>query len=310
MADTNFDIVIIGAGPGGLTAAIYGQRAGLKCLVLDPNPIGGGKIQTTNEVDNYPGLPGVGGMELGMKFEEHAKKLGAEMRTETVSSVSPEGKSKLVVTDKSEYLTKAVIISTGTGHKLLGVPGEKDLTGSGVSYCATCDGAFFRNKKVAVIGGGDVALEDALFLARTSETVYLIPGKEEITGAKILQDQVAGNDKIQMIDDKIVKKIEGKFGVDGLILMDKESKEESALEVKGVFIAVGSLPNTEHMTGLAKTDERGYLIAGEDCRTDIAGLYAAGDVRSKAQRQVVTAAADGANSIVSIQQDMRAGIIG
>ena len=166
------------------------------------------------------------------------------------------------------------------------------------------------NKKAAVIGGGDVALEDALFLARTSETVYLIPGKEEITGAKILQDQVAGNDKIQMIDDKIVKKIEGKFGVDGLILMDKESKEESALEVKGVFIAVGSLPNTEHMTGLAKTDERGYLIAGEDCRTDIAGLYAAGDVRSKALRQVVTAAADGANSIVSIQQDMRAGIIG
>ena len=204
------DVIIIGNGPAGLTAAIYALRAGYKALVLSDNPMGGGQIQTTYEVENYPGLKGLSGPDLGEKFEEHAKALGAAFATERVRAiVGGPGRFKTVVTDKGSYETSAVIIATGADHRKLGVPGEAELTGSGVSYCATCDGAFFRGKTVAVVGGGDVALEDAIFLSRFAAGVYLIHRRNEFRGVKALQDQVLSNEKIEPIYDTVVTAVKG-----------------------------------------------------------------------------------------------------
>ncbi|MCR5640457.1 MAG: thioredoxin-disulfide reductase [Lachnospiraceae bacterium] len=297
-----YDVIIIGNGPAGLTAAIYGMRAGLKTLVLSDNPMSGGQIATTYEVDNYPGLPKISGMELGDKFEEHAKALGAEFQQGSVSEIEDRGDYKVLHTDGGELETKTVIISIGADHRKLGVPGEKELTGMGVSYCATCDGAFFRNKEVAVVGGGDVALEDAIFLSRFASKVYLIHRRDEFRGAAVLQDQVRANEKIEIIYDTVVDEVVGKMSVEALQLSNKKTGEKTTLPLQGVFMAVGTDPNVEGMAGLPEQDARGYLIAGEDCATSIPGIYAAGDVRTKQLRQVITAAADGANAITSIEK--------
>lgn len=297
-----YDVIIIGNGPAGLTAAIYGMRAGLKTLVLSDNPMSGGQIATTYEVDNYPGLPKIGGMELGDKFEEHAKALGAEFRQASVSSIEDHGDTKVVVTDKENLETKTVVISIGADHSKLGVPGEKELTGMGVSYCATCDGAFFRNRVVAVVGGGDVALEDAIFLSRFASKVYLIHRRDAFRGAMVLQEQVKANEKIEIIYDTVVDEVVGKDTVECLRLSNKKTGEQWELPVNGVFMAVGTKPNVVGIQGLPEQDEKGYLIAGEDCATSIPGIYAAGDVRTKQLRQVITAAADGANAITSIEK--------
>ncbi|MBQ2318104.1 MAG: thioredoxin-disulfide reductase [Lachnospiraceae bacterium] len=297
-----YDVIIIGNGPAGLTAAIYGMRAGLKTLVLSDNPMSGGQIATTYEVDNYPGLPKISGMELGDKFEEHAKALGAEFRQASVSSIEDHGDTKVVVTDKENLETKTVVISIGADHSKLGVPGEKELTGMGVSYCATCDGAFFRNRVVAVVGGGDVALEDAIFLSRFASKVYLIHRRDAFRGAMVLQEQVKANEKIEIIYDTVVDEVVGKDAVECLRLSNKKTGEQWELPVNGVFMAVGTKPNVVGIQGLPEQDEKGYLIAGEDCATSIPGIYAAGDVRTKQLRQVITAAADGANAITSIEK--------
>lgn len=297
-----YDVIIIGNGPAGLTAAIYGMRAGLKTLVLSDNPMSGGQIATTYEVDNYPGLPKIGGMELGDKFEEHAKALGAEFRQASVSSIEDHGDTKVVVTDKENLETKTVVISIGADHSKLGVPGEKELTGMGVSYCATCDGAFFRNRVVAVVGGGDVALEDAIFLSRFASKVYLIHRRDAFRGAMVLQEQVKANEKIEIIYDTVVDEVVGKDAVECLRLSNKKTGEQRELPVNGVFMAVGTKPNVVGIQGLPEQDEKGYLVAGEDCATSIPGIYAAGDVRTKQLRQVITAAADGANAITSIEK--------
>lgn len=297
-----YDVIIIGNGPAGLTAAIYGMRAGLKTLVLSDNPMSGGQIATTYEVDNYPGLPKIGGMELGDKFEEHAKALGAEFRQASVSSIEDHGDTKVVVTDKENLETKTVVISIGADHSKLGVPGEKELTGMGVSYCATCDGAFFRNRVVAVVGGGDVALEDAIFLSRFASKVYLIHRRDAFRGAMVLQEQVKANEKIEIIYDTVVDEVVGKDAVECLRLSNKKTGERCELPVNGVFMAVGTKPNVVGIQGLPEQDEKGYLVAGEDCATSIPGIYAAGDVRTKQLRQVITAAADGANAITSIEK--------
>ena len=297
-----YDVIIIGNGPAGLTAAIYGMRAGLKTLVLSDNPMSGGQIATTYEVDNYPGLPKIGGMELGDKFEEHAKALGAEFRQASVSSIEDHGDTKVVVTDKENLETKTVVISIGADHSKLGVPGEKELTGMGVSYCATCDGAFFRNRVVAVVGGGDVALEDAIFLSRFASKVYLIHRRDAFRGAMVLQEQVKANEKIEIIYDTVVDEVVGKDAVECLRLSNKKTGEQWELPLNGVFMAVGTKPNVVGIQGLPEQDEKGYLVAGEDCATSIPGIYAAGDVRTKQLRQVITAAADGANAITSIEK--------
>ncbi|MCR5098895.1 MAG: thioredoxin-disulfide reductase [Lachnospiraceae bacterium] len=297
-----YDVIIIGNGPAGLSAAIYGKRAGFNVLVISDNPVAGGQITTTYEVDNYPGLPGMGGMELGDKLKEHADKFEVEFVTDRVSAISDAGDHKNITTGKGSYEARAVIIATGADHRKLGVPGETEFTGSGVSYCATCDGAFFRNKTVAVVGGGDVALEDAIFLSRFAQKVYIIHRRDEFRGAKMLQDQLLANEKIEPVYDTVVDEVVGKMAVEKLLLTNKKTGEKSELPVNGVFMAVGIVPNLEGIEGLPDRDEGGYIIAGESCETSIPGIFAAGDVRTKQLRQVITAAADGANAITSVQR--------
>ena len=298
-----YDVIIIGNGPAGLAAAIYGKRAGLSTLVLSDSPMAGGQITSTYEVDNYPGLPRVSGFDLGDKMKEHADMLGAEYASGRVTEIVDNGETKVLKTvDNGDYEGRTIIIATGADHRKLMVPGEKELTGMGVSYCATCDGAFFRKKTVAVVGGGDVALEDAIFLSRFAEKVYLIHRRDEFRGAKVLQDQVKAIDKIEIVYDTVVDEIVGKDAVEKLVVTNKKSGEKSELAVNGVFMAVGIVPNVSNIKGLPSQDEGGYLIAGEDCVTSIPGIYAAGDVRTKLLRQVITAAADGANAITSVEK--------
>ena len=304
-----YDTVIIGNGPAGLTAAIYAARAGYKALVVSDNPSGGGQIATTYEVANYPGLNGISGMELGEKFREHAKVLGAEELVDHVSAIekapaleSEEAGFPLlsVVTGKEKLLSKSVIIATGADHRKLQVPGEDRLSGAGVSYCATCDGGFFRKKTVAVVGGGDVALEDAIYLSRFAEKVYIIHRRDEFRGVKVLQEELLSNEKIEPIYDTVVTEIVGETSVKSLKLKNVKTEEERELPVSGVFMAVGIKPNLEGIGGLPELDEAGYIKADESCVTSIPGIFAAGDVRTKALRQVITAAADGANAVTSI----------
>lgn len=296
-----YDVIIIGSGPAGLAAAIYGKRARLRTLVIEKQPMSGGQILNTYEVDNYPGLPGIGGFELGQKFREHAEKMETEFVTAEVTGIAEEEEIKRVLTDKGEYETKTIILATGANHRKLGVPGEEELCGMGVSYCATCDGAFFRGRAVAVVGGGDVALEDALFLARACKKVYLIHRRNEFRGAKVLQEQVAQTENIEVIWDTVVEEIKGDGQVQALVLLDKKKEEKNELPVDGVFIAVGIEPNTAQIGGAVELDEGGYIIAGENTKTNVQGIFAAGDVRTKPLRQVVTAAADGANAITAVE---------
>lgn len=302
MRETMYDTIIIGSGPAGLSAAIYGERAKLKALTLEKQPMSGGQILNTYEVDNYPGLPGLGGFDLGMKLRDHAEGLGAQIVTESVISTELTGEMKKIVTDKNTYEAKTVIIATGAGHRKLGVPGEEELCGMGVSYCATCDGAFFRGKDTVVVGGGDVALEDALFLARGCRKVYLVHRRDAFRGAKTLQEKVFAAENIEVIWDTEVTAISGSGKVENVSLYNKKTKETTELAVSGVFVAVGIVPHTELFKGQVSMDEAGYIKAGEDCETQTAGVFAAGDVRTKQLRQVVTAAADGANAIASVER--------
>lgn len=296
-----YDVIIIGSGPAGLSAAIYGMRARLQTLVVEKQPMSGGQILNTAEVDNYPGLPGIGGFEIGQKFREHADKMGAEFVTAEVLKIETEQEFKRVITDKEIYETRTVIFATGANHRKLNVPGEEELSGMGVSYCATCDGAFFRDRIVAVVGGGDVALEDALFLARTCERVYLIHRRNAFRGAKVLQETVKKQKNIEIIWDTVVESINGTDQVESLSIYNKKTEKRDTLKIAGIFIAVGVVPNTQLAEGIVKLDESGYIIAGEDTVTSVPGIFAAGDVRTKNLRQVITAASDGANAITSAE---------
>lgn len=297
-----YDTIVIGSGPAGLSAAIYGQRARLEVIMIEKQPMSGGQILNTYDVDNYPGMPGIGGFDLGTKFRAHADALGAKIVTENVTAVELSGPIKKVVTEQGEYEAKTVIAATGAGYRKLGVPGEEELRGMGVSYCATCDGAFFRGKDTAVIGGGDVALEDALFLARGCRKVYLVHRRDEFRGAKVLQEKVFQTENIEVVWDTEVSSINGKERVESVSLYNKKKQEQKDYPVSGVFIAVGILPNTELFLNQLGMDEAGYIKAGEDCQTNAAGVFAAGDVRTKQLRQVITAAADGANAITSVER--------
>ncbi len=297
-----YDMIIIGSGPAGLAAAIYGQRAKLSTLVIEKQPMSGGQILNTYDVDNYPGLPGIGGFELGSKFRAHADALGAQVVTEDVTAVELSGKIKRVITKQKEYEARTMIVATGADHRKLGAPGEDELRGMGVSYCATCDGAFFRGKETAVAGGGDVALEDALFLARACSKVYLIHRRDEFRGAKVLQEKVFATENIEVIWDTVVERIEGEEQVEAIALKNKKSGESLRLPVSGVFVAVGIQPNSEIFRGKLEMDAGGYIKAGEDCRTSVDGVFAAGDVRTKQLRQIITAAADGANAVTSVER--------
>lgn len=297
-----YDVIILGSGPAGLSAAIYAQRARLNTLVIEEKPLSGGQILDTYEVDNYPGLQGIGGFELGMKFREHADTLGVSFHTAQVQKVQTAGNLKEVVTDKEIFQSKSVIVATGATHRKLGVPGEEKFVGVGVSYCATCDGAFFKGKTVAVVGGGDVALEDALFLARGCEKVYLIHRRDEFRGAKILQEQVEKTENITVLWNSEVKEIQGENKVEKIVVHNNIEETDTQLEVQGIFIAVGIQPNNEAVKEVVALDEQGYVKALEDTVTSEPGIFAAGDIRTKQLRQVITAAADGANAVTSIEK--------
>lgn len=298
-----YDLIIIGSGPAGMSAAIYAQRAMLDFVMIEKEYMPGGQVVQTYEVDNYPGIPKTNGMDLGMKFLEHAKELGVESITAEVKEIKTEDKIKEVVLKNGDILkTKAIILATGAVHQSLGVPGEEKLKGMGVSYCATCDGAFFRNKVTAVIGGGNVALEDAIFLSRMCQKVYLIHRRDELRGAKILQDEVKKNEKIEILWNTIVTKIEGDEVVEKLHIQDVDNHVDNILDVDGIFIAVGTKPATELLKEKLSTDEKGYIIAGEDGVTNLPGIFVAGDGRSKNLRQVVTAVSDGANCVYSVEK--------
>ena len=301
-----YDLVIVGSGPAGLAAAIYAERARLETLVIEKGMVSGGQVLTTYEVDNYPGLPGVGGYDLGTKFREHADHLGAQFAEDEVVRIEDTGEFKRVVCAHETYEARAVILATGASHRKLRVPGEEELAGMGVSYCATCDGAFFRKKVTAVVGGGDVALEDAIFLSRMCEKVYLIHGRDELRGAKSLQEQVFAQEKIEVIWDTVVDEIQGTDRVEGLLVRNVKTGEARELPVSGVFIAVGITPASQAFEGLVEMDH-GYIKAGEDCRTSCPGIFAAGDVRTKPLRQIITAAADGANAVTSVERYLMEG---
>ena len=316
-----YDLIIIGSGPAGLAAAIYAKRAELKTLVIEREMMSGGQVLTTYEVDNYAGLPGIGGFDLGMKFREHADKLGVEFAKDTVLKIETADLAdenevleaaeagaghppviRQVVGKKETRLAKAVIIASGAHHRKLGIPGEAELTGKGVSYCATCDGAFFRKKITAVVGGGDVALEDAIFLARLCEKVYVIHRRDEFRGAKSLQKRLMELPNVEILWDTVPEEICGAEKVETLKLLNKKTGEKRDLAVDGVFVAVGITPNSEEFKGSVDMDPAGYIAAGEDGKTNVPGIFAAGDVRTKALRQVVTAVADGANCVASVEQ--------
>ena len=295
-----YDLVIIGSGPAGLAAAIYAKRACLNLLLLEKEPMGGGQIIYTEQVDNYPGLPGINGFELAQKLEQHARELSVPSQSAEVVRVEKEGDNwKIILDSGAEILTQTVLLATGASHRKLGVPGEAELTGAGVSCCATCDGAFFRDKTAAVVGGGDVALEDALYLAKGCKQVYLIHRRQELRAAKVLQEQVMAEGKITFIPDTVITEIKGNGKVEKAVLLNKKDGTASELPLDAVFIAVGMNPETDAVASVLTLDN-GYVRAGEDGVTEQPGLFVAGDVRTKRLRQIVTAVSDGANAVTSI----------
>lgn len=297
-----YDLVIIGSGPAGLSAAVYAKRACLSVLVIEKEAFAGGQMVYTEEVDNYLGLNAKSGFELAESFQQHALDLDVSFAEGVVEKIVPkDGKWSLHMESGEDIETKTVLLATGATHRKLGVPGEETFAGVGVSYCATCDGAFFQGKSVAVVGGGDVALEDALYLANICEHVYLIHRRNELHGTKVLQNQVFANEKITFLGESEVTEITGDKQVSGISVHNKVTDETKELSVAGVFIAVGMEPQSDLYAPLLSL-EHGYVPAGEDCATEKDGLYVAGDVRTKRLRQIVTAVADGANAVHSIQE--------
>lgn len=317
-----YDVVIIGSGSAGLAAAIYARRAGLKAVTIERNPISGGQVLNTYEVDNYPGLSGISGFDMGVKFREHADKLGCEfMETEVLKIEAEEageegelqaaekhGKREgyRLTTDQGQLEARTVIAAMGASHAKLGIPGEEELCGMGVSYCATCDGAFFKGRTAAVVGGGDVAVEDAIFLSRVCKKVYLIHRRDALRAAALLQEELLALPNVEVLWNTVAEKINGEEQVESLLLKNVKDNSQKELAVDGVFVAVGIHPASELVRGLADCDEGGYILAGEDCRTSVPGMFAAGDVRKKKLRQVVTAVADGANAVASVLEYLEA----
>ncbi len=288
-----YDIAIIGAGPAGLAAAIYGQRAGLKTITFEAN-VHGGQIINTPEVENYPALGKVSGVEYAMNIYEQAVGFGAEIEYKAVVDVELEGEVKtLKCNDGSEYQAKTVIIATGVVRRKLEIPGEDRFLGAGVSYCATCDGLFFKDKVATVVGGGNTALEDAVYLAGICEKVYLIHRRDEFRGSRHEVEKVLSNPKIEILYDTIPLAIEGEGNVSRLKVKNVKTEEETTLYTSAVFVAVGLVPQNDLFEGKVGMDG-GYISAGENCVTNVPGVFVAGDTRTKSLRQLVTATSDGA----------------
>ena len=298
-----YDVIIIGSGPAGLAAAIYAQRAELTNLVIEKTGISGGQIINTYEVDNYPGTPGISGFDLSVKFREHCDKLGTTFITGEVVEFKLEGDLKVITLDDgTRYTAKTVIIASGGVPRHLNVPGEDKFSGLGVSYCATCDGAFFKNKTVAVVGGGDVAVEDAIFLSRLCKKVYVIHRRDEFRAIKSSVNKLLAHENVTVLWDSVVESINGSETVEAIEVKNVKTGEASNIEVSGAFIAVGYIPNSQIYKDIVAIDDYGYIIAGENTETNIPGIFAAGDIRTKDLRQIITAAADGANAITAVER--------
>lgn len=290
------DLIILGAGTAGLSAAIYAVRAGLSVRLLE-NSVYGGQILNSPDVDNYPGIPSISGFDFVQNLHDHAAGLGVKPESVTVSHVELAGAVKRVHTSREVLEARAIILATGASHRKLGCAGEAEFQGCGVSYCATCDGAFFRGKDVAIVGGGNTALEDALFLANSCKTVFLIHRREEFRAHQSVIDAVRARENIRLLLNATVEEITGDKQVTGIVLRSTKDESLSEQKVSGVFVAVGLDPNTSLFKGQLELDG-GYIRAGEDCHTSLPGVFAAGDVRTKPLRQLVTAASDGAVAAV------------
>ena len=287
-----YDIVIVGGGTAGMTAAIYGLRAGKKVLLIEGTTFGG-QITLSPHVENYPGIAEVSGSEFATAMAEQVSALGAELEYTKVKSVRKDGGNNIVVTEEKEIPCRTVILATGVSHRHLGVPREEELVGAGVSYCAVCDGAFFKGSDVAVVGGGSTALQDAVFLSEYCSHVYVIHRRDAFRGEKHLVETLSARDNVTFVLDSVVSEIKGTDAVESVGILNKKTGGTSELKVEGIFIAVGQKPNNDPFEETVKLNEEGYILAAEDCMTSCPGIFAAGDCRTKEIRQLTTAAADG-----------------
>jgi thioredoxin reductase (NADPH) len=289
-----YDVVVIGGGPAGLSAAIYAKRAGHSTVIVEKG-IPGGQIAYTHKLENYLGFSqGISGGDFSYEIKMQAERLGVEILSDEVIKIDVQNPVKKVIGASDEYPCRAIILAVGAGPRKLGVPGEGEFSGRGVSYCATCDGAFFRNREVAVVGGGDTAFEDALYLSGIAKKVNLIHRRSDFRAQSYLVEKARKTPNIEFIVNTVPTSIEGKANLEGIRLKNNITGEESFLHVEGIFAAVGRMPDTAFLQGVVELDKSGYIVAGEDTKTNVPGIYAAGDARTKGLRQVVTAAADGA----------------
>lgn len=296
------DLVIIGAGPAGLTAGLYAARAGLKALLLEKT-VPGGQIITTDWVENYPGFPeGISGFDLVDRMKSQTERFGLVVQSREVKRLELSPDKKIVATDKGSFEAKALILACGATPQKLGIEGETQMTGKGVSYCATCDGPFYRDQEVAVIGGGDVAVEEAVFLTRFARKIHLIHRRGELRATKVVQKRAMDEKKISIVWDTIPTRIVGESEVEGLDLKNVTSGEVSHLPVQGVFVFIGYLPTTDLVKGLLELDAQGFVITDDDMETSVPGVFAAGDIRSKLLRQVATAVGEGATAAFAVEK--------
>jgi thioredoxin reductase (NADPH) len=297
-----YEVIIIGGGPAGLTAGLYTSRARLSTLLIESG-LFGGQMTTTEMIENYPGFPqGITGDELSRLMEEQAKRFGMEMLNEEVAEVRLKGNLKHVGTNGSNYLCEALILCMGTEYRKLGVPGEKEFTGKGISYCATCDGAFFKDSQIMVVGGGDSALTEALFLTKFVKELNIIHRRDALRGTKIYQERAFANPKIKFLWNSVVQEIKGDTVVRSIILKNVKSGEVKEFETDGVFLFVGISPRTQFLKGLVEMDEGGYILTNDQCESSVKGIFAAGDCRKKLLRQVTTAVGDGATAAFAVEK--------
>ncbi len=302
MAEKNYDIVVVGGGPGGLTAGMYGARAKMKTVLLEKY-LPGGQIANTEEVEDYPGFELISGAELATKMADHAKKFGLEIVSDEVKEIYCEGNDRIVVAASGDiYRAKAVIVSTGGSPTLLKIPGEKEFAGKGVSYCAICDANFFKGEIIAVVGGGDAAVEEGMFLTKFGSKVILIHRRDELRAQKVIQDRAFKNEKMEFIWDTVVESIEGDNKVRKLSLKNVKTGEESTIEVGAIFIFIGFHPNSNIFREELKKDSSGYIITDDKMETSIKGIYACGDVRHQLVRQITNAVGDGTTAAMAAEK--------
>jgi len=296
-----YDVLIIGAGPAGLTAAIYAARAGLTAMVFEKS-FAGGQVTKTDLVENYPGIASITGVEFAMQMQAHAEGIGAKITTAEIYKIELFGDIKKVYAENDIYEAKTIILAMGATPRRLGLDNEIRLAGKGVSYCATCDGAFFRGKDVAVIGGGDTAAEDALYLSKIVNKVYMVHRRDKLRAEKYLSDKIEKAENIEMVWDSNLVDIKGENVVDGVEVKNKHTEEKITIPVSGCFIAVGVLPESGFVKDFVELNEQGYIMTKENLETNIPGVFAAGDVRKKTLRQIVTATSDGAICVTSVEE--------